>query len=179
MTWFTENPLMPVVIGIVIEAGLVVGLAKTGKRSFLWGMIATLAVVMATVVMEHLIVTPREAVTATIEQMRAALAANDRAELLTHIEPTGIPLRNKVQNDLTLVTVTEAKINDLKVDVDDSGKIAKADLKGVVHFEGTAATMGARFVAVRIHLDLRKRDSDGKWLVKEATYEVAKSPSEL
>jgi hypothetical protein len=179
MTWFTENPLMPVVIGIVVEAGLVVGLAKTGKRSFLWGMIATLAVVMAAVVAEGLIVTPREAVTATIEEMRAALAANDRVELLTHIEPTRIPLRNQVQNDLALVTVTEAKINDLKVEVDDSGKIAKAVLKGVVHFEGTAATLGARFVPVRIHLDLQRRDADGKWLVKEANWEVARSPSEL
>jgi len=179
MTWFTENPLPPVVIGIVIEAALVVGLARTGKRAFLWGMIATLAVVGAAVVTERMIVTPREAVTATLEQMRAALAKNDRAELLTHIDPTSITLRNKVQNDLAVITVTEAKINESKVDVDPSGKFAKADLKSVVHFEGNAATLGHKFVAVRINVDLQKRDSDGKWLVKDATYEVAKSPGDL
>jgi hypothetical protein len=179
MTWFTENPLPPVVIGIVIEAALVVGLAKTGKRAFLWGIIGTLALVVGAVLMERLIVTPREAVTATLEQMRAELEANDRAELLTHIDASNIALRNKVQNDLALVTVTAAKINEMKVDVDESGKFAKADLKSVVHFEGSTATLGAKFVAVRINVDLRKRDTDGKWLVKDATYTIAKSPGDL
>jgi hypothetical protein len=179
MTWFTENPLPPVVIGIVVGAALVVGLAKTGKRSFLWGIVATLGVVVAAVVMERVIVTPREAVTAAIEEMRAALAANDRATLLAHIDPAGIPLRNKVQIDLAQLTVTEADISDLKVDVDASGKFAKADLKGKVHFEGSATTLMYKFVAVRINVDLQKRDSDGKWLVKDATYVVAKSLNDL
>jgi hypothetical protein len=179
MTWFTENPLPPVVIGIVVGAGLVVGLAKTGKRGFLWGIVATLAVVVVSVVMERMIVTPREAVTATIEEMRAALAANDRATLLANIDPTNIPLRNKVQIDLAQLTVTEAKINELKVDVDESGKFAKADLKGVVHFEGSASTLMVKFVAVRISVDLRKQEPDGKWLVKDASYQVAKSLNDL
>jgi hypothetical protein len=178
MTWFTENPLPPVVIGIVVEAALVVGLAKTGRRSFLWGIVGTLAVVVAAVVMERVIVTPREAVTGTLEEMRAALAANDRTTLLAHIDPTSIALRNKVQIDLAQLTVTEAKINELKVDVDDSGKGARADLKGWVRFDGNASTLMVKFVAVRINVDLRKRD-DGKWIVKDATYQVAKSLNDL
>jgi hypothetical protein len=170
MTWFTENPLPPVVIGIVVGAALVVGLAKTGKRSFLWGIVATLGVVAAAVVMERVIVTPREAVTATLEEMRAALAANNRPELLTHIDASNIRLRNQVQNDLAQLTVTEAKMNDLKVDVDATGTVATANMIGVVHFEG-GQTIPTKHAVVRINVELRKREPEGKWLVMHAGYE--------
>jgi hypothetical protein len=175
MTWFTENPLPPVVIGIVVEAALVVGLAKTGKRGFLWGIIATLAIVVAVVVIGRLIVTPREAVTAAIEEMRSALAANDRAALLTHIDTGNVRLRNQVQFDLAQLTVTEAKINELKVEVDATGKIATADIKGVVHFEGQLY----RMVPVKIRAQLKKVEPDGKWVVTHADYEVSRSPGDI
>jgi hypothetical protein len=175
MTWFTENPLPPVVIGIIVEAALVVGLAKTGKRGFLWGIVGTLAIVIAAVVTERMVVTPREAVTSAIEEMRAALAANDRATLLTHIDPGNVRLRNQVQFDLAQVTVSQAKINELKVEVDETGKIAVADIKGVVHFEGTLV----RAVPVKIRAQLKKREPDGKWVVTHADYETARSPADI
>ena len=37
MTWFTENPTPPIVLGIIIEAVLVVVLMKTAGRTALWG----------------------------------------------------------------------------------------------------------------------------------------------
>jgi hypothetical protein len=52
-------------------------------------------------------------------------------------------------------------------------------LKGWVRFDGNASTLMVKFVAVRINVDLRKRDSDGKWIVKDATYQVAKSLNDL
>ena len=62
MTWFTENPLPLVLIGVIVEALLVVVLMRTGRRTVLWGMVLLAVGVAGAVVLERSIVTPREEV---------------------------------------------------------------------------------------------------------------------
>ena len=116
MTWFTENPLPPVLIGIVVEAMLVVALFRTGKRAFLWAMLGLAAAVIGIVILERMIITPREEVKAALEEIRLLVETNDRQGLLKRIDsnPDAARLRNQVQNDLTQITVTEATITDLR-----------------------------------------------------------------
>src|SRR5690242_16065738 len=126
MTWFTENPTPPVVVGILVEAALVVVLMKTGKRAALWGMLLTALATALVVAMNILIVTPQEEVRAALEEIRQLVEQNDRTALIDRIDPVATNLRNQAQTDLSLLTVTSAKINDLKVLVDPSGTSAKA-----------------------------------------------------
>jgi hypothetical protein len=165
MTWLTENPTPPVVLGIVIEALLVIVLMKTGRREALWGMIFTAAVTIAVVIANFAIVTPREEVTTALEEIRQLVEQNDRPELVKRIDPAAVSLRNQVQYDLASLTVEKAKIDKLKVLVDDSGASAKAEFDGVVVIrEGMS-----RPIPLRFRVELRKLD--GRWVVSSAEYQ--------
>ena len=170
MSWFTENPMPPIVLAIVVEAILVVALAKTGRRSYLWAMLATAALAGAAVVIERLIVTPREEVVGALEEIRAIVEANDRGALLDRIDRGAVALRNRVQTDLSQLTVTEAKINDLRVLVNPDGQAAQADFIGVVHLRGGGTIVLRNNVALRFDVGRRKRPEDGRWVVTGAEY---------
>ncbi len=84
MTLLFENPLRIIFIGIVIEAVLGIVLLRTGRGALLWAMLGVLALTLAGVVVERLVVTEKERVEMTLDGITSALEANDlkrRAEL--------------------------------------------------------------------------------------------------
>jgi len=165
MTWFTENPTPPVVLGIVIEALLVVVLMKTGRREALWGMLVTVAATIGIVVAGLLIVTPREEVTTALEEIRQLVEQNDQPELVKRIDSSAVSLRNQVQSDLANLTVEKAKIDNVRILVNAEATSARAEFDGVVVIrEGMS-----RPIPLRFRVDLRK--VDGRWLVSGAEYE--------
>lgn len=165
MTWITENPIPPIVLAILVEAGLAVALAKTGKRWIIWAMPGVALLAIGAVVAERMIVTPREEVIGAVEEVRKIVEANDRAALLERIDHAAV--RNQVQTDLSSsVTVTEAKINDLRVLVDEAGTSATTDFIGVVHLQGFMREN----LALRFKVTWRKRQEDGVWVVTSAEY---------
>lgn len=178
MTWFTENPTPLVVLGTLIASLAGFALIKTGNRAALWTLLGTVAVTIAAVAANVLIVTPREEVIAALEEIRAKVAANDPPQLLTHIDPSPTPpaiaLRNRVQYDLANLTVQTAKINDLKVVVSESGVAAKAEFIGVVDFANSGGRLPFTHFVLRFRVDLKK--VNGRWLVTGADYDPALSP---
>src|SRR5262245_13102749 len=114
MTWFTENPTPPVVLGIIIAAVFAVVLVKTGRREALWGVVLTVLATSLIVATNLLIVTPREEVTTALDEMRQLIVDNNRQKLLERISPSAHDLRNNVHRDLAYLTVESAKINDLE-----------------------------------------------------------------
>lgn len=168
MTWFTENPTPLVVLGILVEAALAVVLMKTGKRPVLWAMLVTAAFTAAAVVANIWIVTPREEVTAALEEMRQLLEQNDRPALIDRIDRGAVSLRNQVQSDQSYLTITRAKLNDLKVTVDPTGTAAKADFIGVIDFKDGGGRLPYNHIVMQFTVQLRK--SEGKWFVTDAEY---------
>jgi hypothetical protein len=177
MTWFTENPMPLVLIGTIIAAALAVVLTRTGRREALWGLIAVAVLVGVAVVTERMIVTPREEVRISLDEIRALVAANKPADLLTRIDvnPNNTDLatlRRRVQDDLARITVTEAKITELRDEdilVSDSGNTAKTKFNGTVSISaaGGQAGVGGSF-PFRFEVDLRKKD--GVWVITGAKY---------
>lgn len=168
MTWFTENPTPPVVLGTVIAAVFAVVLAKTGKREALYGIVVTAAATIGIVIMNMMIVTPREEVTSALEEMRLLVEANDRPELRKRIDPTAVQLRNQVDSDLAYLTVSSAKIKELEVLVDASGTAAKAKFFGTIDFKDSAGRLPYTHFAFNFVVHLRK--TDGIWVVTSAEY---------
>ncbi len=168
MTWFTENPTPPVVLGTIIAAIFAVVLAKTGKREALWGIVITMLATIGIVMMNLLIVTPREEVTTALEEIRLLVEANDRPELLKRIDPTAVQLRNQVNSDLAYLTVSSAKIKDLEVLVDDSGLKAKAKFLGSIDFKDGAGRLPYTHFVFNFVVQLKK--TDGVWVVVSADY---------
>jgi hypothetical protein len=175
MTWFTENPTPLVLLGTFVASVAGFALIKTGSRAALYALLGTVALTIAGVVANVLIVTPREEVIATLEEIRSKVEANDPPQLLTYIDssPTSpaIALRNRVQYDLANLTVEGAKINDLKVVVSQNGTAAKAEFIGVVDFKTIGNGIPPHFV-LRFRVDL-KRVGD-RWLVMGADWEPLK-----
>lgn len=169
MTWFTENPMQPVTVGIILAALLVFVVMKTGRREALWALILTAAATIGLVIANVLIVTPREEVTATLEEIRLLVEANDRAALIDRIDGSAVKLRNQAQNDLTQLTVTAARINDLKVLIAESGQSAKAEFVGIIDFKDGGGRLPYTHIVLQFTVDLRK--VDGRWLVTRADYQ--------
>jgi len=173
MTWFTENPLPPVLIGIVVEAMLVVALFRTGKRGFLWAMLGMAAAVIGIVILERMFITPREEVKAALEEIRLLVETNDRQGLLKRIDsnPDAARLRNQVQNDLTQITVTEATITDLR---DEDIKFNESSTFADVSFIGAISLKPGRVprdrLVFRFEVDMIKKD--GIWIVSAADYRL-------
>jgi hypothetical protein len=172
MTWFTENPTPPVVLGTIIAAVFAVVLAKTGKREALWGVILTVVATVAVVAMNLLIVTPREEVTRALEEIRQLVEKIDRmenrTELLKRIDPSAVSLRNQVQSDLAYLTVDSAKIKDLEILVDATNQAAKAKFLGVIDFKDGAGRLPYTHFVLNFVVQLRK--VDGVWVVVSAEY---------
>lgn len=171
MTWFTENPLPIVLLGVIIEAMLAVVLARTGKRGVLWGMIALAALVIGSVALESYIVTPREELRTALEEVRAIVASNDPPALLKRIDtnPEVARLRNQVQRDLANVTVTDAKITELKDDdIKVDGDRARTKFIGSVDMKAIGTQMAPGHLVLKFEVEWRKKD--GVWIVTAATY---------
>lgn len=168
MTWFTENPTPPVVLGVIIAAVFAIVLARTGKREALWGVILTMLATVVVVATNLLIVTPREEVTMALEEMRLLVEAGDRTELLKRIDPSAVNLRNDIQRELAYLTVSSARISDLEVLVATSKVAAKAKFHGVVDFKDTAGRLPTTHFPLKFEVDLEK--VSGVWIVKYAKW---------
>jgi hypothetical protein len=176
MTWFTENPMPLVLIGTIVAAALAVVLTRTGRREALWGLIAVVGLVAVAVTAERMIITPREEVRTALDEIRALVAANKPADLLTRIDVNPNDqelntLRRRVQDDLARVTVTEAKITELRDEdilVSESGNTAKTKFSGAVSISGGGQAGVAGSFPFRFEVDLRKKD--GVWVITSAKY---------
>jgi len=171
MTWFTENPMPPVLIGTIIAAVLAVVLARTGKRSALWGLLAVVGSVVGIIVMERMIVTPREEVRTALEEIRGLVAANKPMELVNRIDTNAgvAELRNRVQRQLSDVVVTEAKITELRDEdilISNSGNTAKTKFTGTVDMNVPGGQ--PMHFALKFEVELQKKN--GVWLISEAKY---------
>lgn len=170
MTWFTENPLPIVLIGVIIEAMLAVVLARTGKRSVLWSIIGVALLVVGAVVLERFIVTPREEIRTALEEVRAIVAANDPPALIKRIDttPQAAGLRSKVYQELANVTVTEAKITELKdEDIHVKGDVAETKFFGSVDMKLPGQAASSHFPRM---FQVKWRKKDGVWIITEATH---------
>ena len=87
MTLLFENPLRIIFIGIVIEAVLGIVLLRTGRGAMLWAMLGVLALTLAGVAVERLVVTEKERVEMTLDGITSALEANDLTRVLSYIAP--------------------------------------------------------------------------------------------
>ena len=138
MTALVEDPMPIILFGIVAEAVLGIALLRTGRAALLWAMGGVLVLVFTGVGLEWLVVTDREQVEATLDAMAAAVAANDREEVLSHVDPSAGDTRRLVDWGFRTAEFTGAKITELEVlNINHltSPHTARVHLKGIVYFK--------------------------------------------
>jgi hypothetical protein len=136
MTWLLESPVTIIVLGSIVELMLVVALVRTGRGGFLWALIGAGAVTGALVVMERLVVTDREQIEQTFDQLSATLVTNDVAAVLKFIAPSATDVRKLAEMALPQVKIKRALITDsMAVDVNHGVNPPTAEARFIGRFD--------------------------------------------
>ena len=110
MTWLLEQPWPILLVGVAVEAILVVALVQTRRLSVMIAMSCVLLLTVAMLALEQLVVTPVEQVEGVLYTTAAALEANDRQAVLARISPGATRIRLVVEQGMARLEFTKAKI---------------------------------------------------------------------
>lgn len=160
-----ENPLPLLFVGVVVEAILITLFYGTRKKVWLAPIVGVLLLLIALVVVERVVVTPREEVEQTIDQIAAALRANDVDAVLAHLSGSARESRSRARWALGRVQINGVKVSGLEVTVNSltSPPSAKAVFSGVIKFDDRKKEYPYRVYASKFEIDLRKEGD--RWKV--------------
>ena len=160
MTWLLENPMPLVYVSVVVAAGLLVALVKTGRAKLIWAIAGVLVVTAIVVLVSWLVETDREKIATTLERGAQAVENNDLDGFLAFVAPDS-RIAREARSQLPRLRFTKVSIIDEpKIDV--QGNDAKAAFNVVVVVNGLR---GGRFVTLFF-----RRFGD-RWLAVEARHQ--------
>jgi hypothetical protein len=171
MTTLVENPIPVIVFGIIAEAVLGVILLRSGRGVLLWAMAGVLAVVLAGVGLEWLVVTEREAVEATLESAAAAIGANDRGGVLVHVDPSATEVRRLVDWGFGQADFTDARITTLETESINhltNPPTARVHVKGIVFFKDRRGENPYEKYLADLTVELRLKSN--RWLITDCQW---------
>jgi hypothetical protein len=176
MNWLFEQPLIIVVLGMLLILGLGAAWSASGRKELLIGMGAALALLIGGLVMERMIVTDREAIDATLEQIARDVKSNNRQALLRHIYSGAPKLKQQAETELPNYEFTECRITKIfSRDIDRLAEPRSAIVEFNVLVSGNFRYEGMSFSDsniprwVKLHL---VREKDGRWTVQEYEHDA-------
>jgi len=165
MSPLTEDPTLLIAAGVLIEALLAVALVKSGRTVLIAVMVGVLAIVLAGVIVERLIVTPREEVETTLYTAAREVEQNDVQGVLSHVDPAAADLRANVRSWLPKIRVREVAIRSLRIEVNrhKNPPTARADFVGRVHGDFHETGFDQTTVLRQFTVEFRKQGD--RWLM--------------
>lgn len=171
MSWLTEDPLIVWAAGAV---ALTFALVICAGRRTLASVLVVLAVVAVTAALlgvEWWIETPREAVERTVEDLAAAIEANDLPATLQLISPQAVEIRTVAEAMLPQLLIEKARIiSPVVVEVDPSlsPPTATAEFRGLIHGDARNTGMNGTYSDLfEISFEL----TDDRWQVTDFSTE--------
>ena len=176
MSWITENPIPLFILGLLAQTILAVALWQTGRGWILWLMIALALVSVGLIAAEIVLISPKEEVTDTLNNLATALETNDADKVVAFIAPDATTLRADAMRRLKQVKIYEASVTgNLQIKFDSSPQpdkpIATASFIGRFKAELLKETTPYENAVLRFKMHFRKEN--GKWLV--TAYEINRS----
>jgi hypothetical protein len=175
MVIFLESPMPAIFIGIVLEALLGIALFTTRRAWLLAPIGGVLLLVLGGVLLERVVVTQRERVEMALDDLAAALKTNDLKKVQNCLAPSAKETRQRAAWALGMVEVTDAKIHNLQVTLNQltSPPTAEAKFDGVIFFRGKTIDVGHDRYPARFTVEF---EQDGnRWLVtNHVEYEQAR-----
>ncbi|HID78879.1 MAG TPA: hypothetical protein EYP56_23145 [Planctomycetaceae bacterium] len=167
MITLLEEPLPIIFVGIVIEAILAGLFVATRRIALLLLMLATLLVVLALLVVEHLVVTEREQVEATVFGIAEALEANDWDRVKSYCTPDARRTRARIDEAQQLVEILDTGIHNLQISISHvtSPPLAEARFQGVVTYRRRDPFVGYGRYSARFRVQFRRTGQ--RWLVTD------------
>ncbi|MDO4576472.1 MAG: hypothetical protein Q4D98_14800 [Planctomycetia bacterium] len=161
-----ENPFPMLIVGILAWGFLIAAYVITPHRGWLWGMVPVVLVPGLFFLYDAMVVTPREEITAVVDEGIAALEANDADRIMKILKPTlAHRTRARVEWAFANFTITRAKANDLQISVNELTvpPTATAEFFGTVRFNDKGKLVGMDRYACKMVVYFEKRE--GKWLI--------------
>ncbi|HTN75129.1 MAG TPA: hypothetical protein VL096_07780 [Pirellulaceae bacterium] len=166
MMWLFDSPWPILVMGGLTLAIIAGGWFQTQRKELLGIFVAALVLVGGLLILERSIVTDREQLASTIEQMARAAEQNDIAALARHIHSQASEMRGLLESRMALVQIEKVSVkNNLRVTVDPLRKprTAVVTFNVVVTGSDRAGVMKSvpypRFITATFELE------DGQWRV--------------
>ncbi len=166
MNWLFEDPTTLIVAGVLIEALLAVVLVNTRQLKVVLAMIGVLAVVLAGLVLEQLVVTDQERIEAALDGTARSLRANDVEGVLDHIDPQAGSMRQQTAAILRQARIADAHFKDLKVSFKKLTNPPTAEAEFIGNIRGSyrsAGDGGDGTLIRRFRIQFRRRDD--RWLM--------------
>lgn len=170
MSWLFEDPTMLVVVGVLIEGLLAVALVKSGRLIVAAPMLAVLVLVVVGVIVEVIVVTPREEVEMALDSIAEALVAGEVEMVVSWIHPRAESLRSRARSILPHVKISEAHVGgdlDIRINRYTSPPTATANFTGRIKAAYPSQGIGASNYVRRF--SLKFRPDAGRWLVSDYT----------
>ena len=118
MTWILENSVPAIIIGGLTAAMLGGGWLQTGRKWLLYLMIAAIVLTFGAVILERVVVTDREQVTATLHEIAAAFERNDIDAALQYTYSGAPEVRSQATGELGRYEFTAVDIKrNLEIEV--------------------------------------------------------------
>jgi hypothetical protein len=137
MNFLAENALAIWMVGAVLVTMAGITVAQLRTRGALLALLAVIVFVGALLVVEHLIETPREAVARTLDELAAAIEANDLPGVLAFIAPTAGEIRKDAETLMPLVVVNKARVlGTPEITVDESAQPLSATATATAKCQG-------------------------------------------
>ena len=166
MNWLWESPWTIVSVVALLEVALAVALLRTG-RALLLAAIAGVAVLGGVLLfVERMILTDREQVEATLDDLSATLVTNDVPAVLRFIAPSATEVRALAERTLPEVKVNEARVGgDLEIKVDERAipQTAEASFTGVFSVALRRGTLPHDKIVRRFRVKFVKQQD--RWLI--------------
>ena len=167
MIWLFENPIPLIVIGVVIGIILLILVYQTGQPRWLYIFGGFVLFWGGLLVVEKLIVTPREKLLLTIEDGAAAVRANDWTRAATFIAPSAQKTSQQLQAQARRYTIKELSILNRVLEFDNKADPKTCDVGLLLKIaEAKSGYEGG----AQVSLHFVWFEKEGKWLVER--YEV-------
>lgn len=169
MTWLFEQPLTIVLLSVGLLTGLAITWITTGYKSLLYALIAGAVLAVLLLVAERMVVTDREAIEVTLQQMARDVASNVPARLKRHISASAPQIQAAADAEMPRYKFESLRITKIhRIDVQADAEPRTAVVEFNIIARGTFGSGGDVLADATIprwvELDLIK-DPDGEWRV--------------
>ena len=169
MNYLAENAVPIWAVGAVLLTLALVVFVQTRGRGAVVAMVVIIVLTATLLTVEWLIETPREAVARTLNEIAAAIEANDLPGVLDYIAPSASEVRSDAETLMPLVVVEKARIlgtPDIEIDAGPNLRKATVECQALVHVVVKQNGMKGPYMD-RVMIYFVERD--GRWLIESYT----------
>ncbi|HEY2414743.1 MAG TPA: hypothetical protein VGI40_21035 [Pirellulaceae bacterium] len=167
--WLLESPYTIVALGVALIFAIGAAWTATGRQELLYALAAAIVLLFAGLLTERLIVTDREQIRATLQEIARDVKNNDHRRIISHIHSSATAIKQKAQAELPKYHFTEFRITKIhSIDVDRSADppsaVVELNVVGgiTIRDQGFESDHVARWV--KLHL---LKEKDGRWTVAD------------